>query len=255
MKWIDPKLSLVMKTPVRHPRIFNWNKVRSDTVKNAKGVCSFCGGRYKKLICCVYNYPKTAACCELCFSIQHISFSNFQDFEIVRSGLEQYVIVRRFVDYFEKNKKNPSIKDIDKNAKSVNISLIEYIRTPFKTNLKLFPTEYFNTGYIEDNDDIDTFIDEHKDVSFDSEDLLADMKNQETIDFYVSLQKNDPCESLKKDRLTDEEEKYLKNIFYPDKKKLDMSIVIDDFTDSLTKIQETDIQYDRFIGVSSLSRK
>lgn len=246
--WNEPILPLTLKSPTKHKKISSskWNSMKKEIYIKYNNICCFCGGKYKNTFCIIYIYPKTASCCKLCFNIQNLTNNNIQDFELINSNLKQYIIVQRFVDYYKKYNMSPSILDIDKNAKSVDLSLIEYLRSPFKTKLKLFPNEYFCTDYLDDIKDINMFIDDDDNECF-SDELLIDMNKQDNVDYYIKLQKNNPCKNLKKTKLKNNEIKYLEKIFKNtnvNNFNKEIENIIYDYTMSQINIYDINIKYE-----------
>lgn len=203
-----------MRIAKSHPKInsYDWAKMKRETLRKYV-YCVFCGGKYDSLICTVYKYPKTVACCELCYTIQHLTYHSNATLVLVRSQLKQHVIVRKFVDMFTDLNRVPTVLEIDPNAKKVDISISEYLRSVIQTDLKLFPTQCVSTDYL-CNTDINMFIDENNDPSLTSSDeLLSDMTKQETKEYFIALQRDDPLENVPKGGLTESEKTQLQTIF------------------------------------------
>jgi len=251
MIWKKPELPLIMRAPLRHKKIpsSKWTTMRSETIKKSQNYCSYCGGKYDKIMCTVYKYPKTSTACSLCFNIQHLTISNSYQFCILRSKLSQTDIVRKFVNYYEKNNDSPSIKQIDSNATQVPLSLTEYLKSPFKTNLKVFPNQYFSTEYLEKDNAINLIIEEDDDnILSESDKLLEDMNNQDSVNYYIALQKDNPCENIKESELTNKEINYLKQVFTCNNYCLKNKIkkIIKKWSKIDFELQITDMEYELF---------
>lgn len=248
MEWNIPQFKLSLSTPTKHSKltIKIWNKIKTDTKKKYGNNCAFCGGKYKSTICYIFNYPKACMVCDLCYAIKNLTINNHYKFEILRSNLSQVEIVRKYVDYYLKHSKSPKIINIDNNATKVPLSLIEYLKSPFLTDLKVFPNEYFCPNYLDDNSVMNMIIEEDSDtIISESEELVSDLSNQESLDLYNMLQQNDPCENIKEGELTLNEKKILRKIFNSNKEKTLNEIkkyINIDFD-----VQETDMNYQIFI--------
>lgn len=154
----------------------NWDKIKKEVLLRDDYTCVFCGGKYKKYMFCVRmdktleknNIENLVSCCKLCFICSHFNCNFLDETVLCYSKLDQIEIIRKTVDYIITHKTVPSVEEIDKNAKIINISLYKYLnlidslqKTPKITNnLKIFFTKQLDISFIGltyDNAE-DTFI-------------------------------------------------------------------------------------------------
>lgn len=231
--WCVPKKNLILRK-FTEQKYLSKEKIITE-LKKSKNICYFCGGKYDKLRVSI-NGLKVEPSCDLCYKIRNLNNLMIKEFVLCRSELKQYEIVRNFIDYYKKFNKHPSILDIDKTAKNIDISLLEYLNNPFKTNLKIYPTEYFDTSFLK-NEQLNLFTNNDSNCIelSDSDDLIDDYMDFDTFQFYKNLQKNDPFENIPKSNLTKEEKKFLNYSFSIDKQ------IADDTIKKLLKISDKDI--------------
>lgn len=142
--------------------------------------CSCCNIRFEKYMY-VVKLPSenVIIMCKFCNAINNpfYSISN-QEIIICESNMKQMDIINSTIKFVKKNKKIPTIYDIDPDSKYVNISPVEYIALKndhklkaFKliSNFKIFYTYFFDVSYLtgkkfynfenfdfDDNDDINS---------------------------------------------------------------------------------------------------
>lgn len=150
----------------------NMIKFKNKALKRDKFTCRFCGGIYSTHLYCsvLYNKKKVnihniAACCKLCHMIYNCKYTYQKQLSLCWSRKKQKVIIKKTIDYIIKNKKIPLITEIDKNAKQLPITLIEYLdvlkgsKIPVEMyDYKLFVSPYFDIDFLKDYIDIDEFM-------------------------------------------------------------------------------------------------
>lgn len=150
----------------------NMIKFKNKALKRDKFKCRCCGGIYSSHLYCsiLYNKKKVnidniISCCKLCYMIYNCKYTYQKQLTLCWSKKKQKVIIKKTIDYIIKNKKIPLITEIDKNAKRLPITLIEYLdvlkgsKIPAEMhNYKIFVSPYFEIDFLKDYIDIDEFM-------------------------------------------------------------------------------------------------
>jgi len=149
MEWKKPTLKLC-------PNISDYNNIYCKYTYG-RYPCVYCGGIYKKNMRTVNTNNKKYICCDICYSVTHINAISDKYIVLCHSKKSQLDIVRDTVNYISENNVIPFFNEIDKNAKLIPISLIEYsnvlasnINLPsFTNNYKIFITQDYDTTFID----------------------------------------------------------------------------------------------------------
>lgn len=113
-----------------------WGAIRRSIVDKFNSTCMYCGIKYKKYLICIHldgnkknnNEENLEICCKLCYSISNININGYDNFTIYKTSLDQVDINIKTVEYIKKYGRIPkSMKEFDKRAKLVHLSMFEYI--------------------------------------------------------------------------------------------------------------------------------
>ena len=129
-----------------------WQKIRNRTHIKSNNICRCCGGKYIKYLHCIHidgnrNNNETSnldTCCRGCYRITHINFDYNDEIELYWSKMSQLDIMRNTIDYIIKNKKIPHPHQIDKNVKSLKLSLVEFSSILWNCPYTSLPKEFQN---------------------------------------------------------------------------------------------------------------
>ena len=102
---------------------------------------------------------KNKECCKMCYIVNNIN-NNINQILLCHSTLSQSEIVKKTVEFIKLFRRHPKIKEIDKNAKNINLSIIELIfllnnidsKPPFFDNYKIFFSPNFDINYLLNKD-------------------------------------------------------------------------------------------------------
>lgn len=130
MEWKNPIVNLSIQ---KYDSTIDKNirKYKYSITKKYNNICCYCGGNFSN-----YNYINSDnstkkedvyLCCKFCHMILNFRHSYCNSLLLCWSDMSQIDIVRNSIDYIIINGTIPQVSDIDKNAKNLNISLIEYI--------------------------------------------------------------------------------------------------------------------------------
>lgn len=133
------------------------SKIGKRYTTSSNSECSNCNNYVFKLI--QYDGKKTVSLCELCNIIAKYNTDSLNKAILVSSKVSQKEIIKKTFEYISKNKKVPTIKEIDPKANYIRESSIDIINA-FKncslderkilSNIKLFFTDkidYNNFGF------------------------------------------------------------------------------------------------------------
>ena len=187
-----------------------WKSIRKTVLKRDNSTCRYCGGQYLKYLHCIHidknksnnNLENLGISCRGCYIVTHIDFNFNDDIILCWSLTPQIDIIRNTVDFFINNSYIPEIKEIDPNAKKINLSVFEfsclissfdkkYIPQKSKTsrlqqvpsclpnefkNYKIFFTNNFDTSFIEDN-----YHDDEEYMFVDTDDYSIEIDNSKNL--------------------------------------------------------------------------
>ncbi|MBA43027.1 MAG: hypothetical protein CMF62_03345 [Magnetococcales bacterium] len=145
-------------------------KIWSDTLKKYNSTCYYCSNKYNRGFTCIKIKNEYRLVCFVCTMIKKCRIADRDKMTLCYSKMPQKEIVKLTINFIRQKKYIPNIKTIDKNAKSLNLSLDEYIdiieekkEIPkyIKSRYKVFLNNYFDFSAI----DFSTFefIDEESD--------------------------------------------------------------------------------------------
>lgn len=148
---------------------------RKEIIKNNKGICKYCGGKYKKYLYCVKIEKKYEILCKLCYIIGNDTI-NENKIDIYKSNKSQREIIRETVKGIEEENRIKKPKEIDNKAEKKKLSVIEYRAMIRESNNEkiLKNIKYFFNDKVNIN-----FIDEY---GFDDEDNEKDEKRKKIIE-------------------------------------------------------------------------
>jgi len=251
MDWHDPRapLNLSINNFKHHtPNSNNWRKIRQKVIKHYNNECRYCGGTYNKYLTCfdlndqIDDHYEIS--CKLCNYITHLNYGFFEDITLCFSKMHQLEIVRLTVDFILKYNRIPKILEIDKHAKKINLSILEFINILIANdnkkikgfqNYKIFFTENLDISFlINKNSTNYMFIDD-----YDFESNYQVQYNNESINVEEGLDIHEM--SLDEKKTID---KYLKPKNYLEN-KLDyiMETVDNSLNDSHKRIENTEFQH------------
>jgi hypothetical protein len=126
----------------------DWKLLRTNTIKQRKNICLYCGGQYLKYIICFHldgdpnNTDKTNMnlSCKMCYAITHLNFGQLNDVLICYSNLDQTTIVKKTIDYIIEHNITPDPLIIDPGVTIAPISLMELCSILLK-NKNVIPPE------------------------------------------------------------------------------------------------------------------
>ena len=276
MEWCNPTYNLNLSvSDAKQDRVdskSSWYKTRDNLIKHKGSTCDYCGGQYQKnmnMISLDGSLKKKSIrlTCKLCHMIVDCLYQYQKELVLCWSKTSQLDIVRKSIDHIKKTGTPPSIKDIDPDAKKLDLSLIEFIdilasyefsNLPKKMKrYKVFMTPYFDCNYIDTEDD-SMFIDEEDGNVFldeseesDDEEENNDMliqQDEDTENYEYYLQREEPDQDLDKYTFGSEEKSFLrihfKDSHYSDQFMNEMSSIIY----YAIKTQQEDSVHSRLIG-------
>lgn len=188
MKWNDNNL-------IENIRIEGNNtdkEKRREIIKNNKGICKYCGGKYKKYLYCVKIGGKYEILCKLCYIIGNDTI-NENKIDIYKSDKSQREIIRETVEGIEEENRIRKAKEIDKKAERKKLSVIEYramIRESkngeILKNIKYFFNDKVNINFIDDYgfDDEDNEEEDEKREIIEEEETITEEEKM-IIDKYL----------------------------------------------------------------------
>ena len=159
MQWNKPRCPINIEvTELNHlseslTKIKNWKRLRINVIKKYNGVCRFCGGTYSKYLTCFRlknnkdNDNKLTnfdICCRACNIINNINYGSLDEVLLYHSNLSQLEILRKTINFILENDRIPDVLEIDKNAKNIKISLLEFISILISNKNKKLPDEIKN---------------------------------------------------------------------------------------------------------------
>jgi hypothetical protein len=171
-----------------------WESIRKTILNRDNSTCRYCGGQYLKYLHCIHidknksnnNLENLSISCKGCYIITHVDFSFNDDIVLCWSLTSQVDIIRNTVDFVIKNGHLPQIKEIDPDAKKINLSVFEYscLISSFKkkyipnefNNYKIFFTSNLDTSFIEDN-----YCDDEEYMFVDTDDYSMEIDNSKSL--------------------------------------------------------------------------
>lgn len=182
MEWSDQKL-IPLKIGThkhfsgRNQQIFETHK--QEILDKSHNVCSYCGGKYKKLSQCVFSNKSKptksnmVACCTFCYIVSNFSSYYIQHIEIRQSKMTQLQIIRKTSNYIFQNNCIPTPEQVDPKVEPSTILANQYfvMGNAYKDiakHHKIFIKDSLTVSYI-CNIIVDYFTEEYEDVETNTE--------------------------------------------------------------------------------------
>ena len=198
-----------------------WRKMRNESLTKHKNICRYCGGKYYSYLHCIKTNIGIDIACSMCYMVTHINYFP-HDLVVVYSSKKQIDIVKDTVNYVKTYHKMPKIENIDKNAKEVPLSILEFAsfffeykewttKMPYLKNYKVFFSEMFDTTVLGENNYGSMFLED----AFSDSTCEESVKIDESVD---DININKRINMVNMYQFTDKELKFITDHFNNDNK-------------------------------------